>query len=100
MVFPKFQAAVFVHGCFWHGHDCSLFKLPGTRREFWSDKIDRNRKRDAVVQQLLTDAGWRSMTVWECAIRGPGKLGLPETVSRVAAWLSAGQQTAEVRGTT
>ncbi len=87
MVFPKFRAVVFVHGCFWHGHDCPLFKMPGTRQEFWSAKIERNRARDRVVQQQLADAGWRSMTVWECAIRGPGRLGLEKTVECIADWL-------------
>jgi DNA mismatch endonuclease, patch repair protein len=87
MVFPKYCAAVFVHGCFWHGHDCALFKMPGTREDFWSAKIDRNRARDDVVQKQLAEAGWRSMTVWECAIRGPGRLGLETTVRRIADWL-------------
>jgi DNA mismatch endonuclease, patch repair protein len=87
MAFPKYRAAVFVHGCFWHGHDCPLFKMPGTRQEFWSAKIERNRARDRVVQQQLEDAGWRSMTVWECAIRGPGRLGLERTVRSIAEWL-------------
>ncbi|WP_018183110.1 very short patch repair endonuclease [Kaistia granuli] len=98
MVFPKFRAAVFVHGCFWHGHDCPLFKMPGTRQEFWSAKIERNRARDRVVQQQLKDAGWRSMTVWECAIRGPARLGIDATVDRVACWLPQHDSTtAEVR---
>jgi DNA mismatch endonuclease (patch repair protein) len=87
MVFPKYRAAVFVHGCFWHGHDCPLFRMPGTRQEFWSAKIGRNRARDRVVQEQLAQAGWRSMTVWECAIRGPGRLGLETTVQRIADWL-------------
>lgn len=87
MVFPKHHAALFVHGCFWHGHDCALFRMPGTRQEFWSAKIERNRARDRVVQDQLKRAGWRSMTVWECAIRGPNRLGLETTVERIAQWL-------------
>ena len=51
LVLPKFRAAVFVHGCFWHGHDCPLFRLPGTRRAFWDAKIKRNRERDTEVNQ-------------------------------------------------
>lgn len=98
MVFPKYRAAVFVHGCFWHGHDCPLFKMPRTRQEFWSAKIERNRARDRVVQQQLGEAGWRSMTVWECAIRGPGRLGLETTVDSIADWLPrTGVSTAELR---
>ena len=87
MVFPKYSAAVFVHGCFWHGHDCPLFKMPGTRQDFWSAKIARNRARDLEVQRQLAASGWRSMTVWECAIRGPGRLGLDATVRALAQWL-------------
>lgn len=98
MVFPRFRAAVFVHGCFWHGHDCPLFKMPGTRQEFWSAKIARNRARDQVVQQQLKEAGWRSMTVWECAIRGRGRLGLDTTVAAISDWLpDSDVKTAELR---
>lgn len=98
LVLPKYRAAIFVHGCFWHGHDCPLFRLPGTRTEFWKDKIDANRKRDAVVLQQLSELGWRSMTVWECAIRGPGRLGVDNTVEAIADWLPGDGQTAELRG--
>ena len=49
MVFRKYGAVIFVHGCFWHGHDCSLFRLPGTRSDFWQKKIGRNRERDSEV---------------------------------------------------
>ena len=76
MVFPRHRAAVFVNGCFWHGHDCRLFKMPGTRTDFWRAKIDSNRARDSEVGRLLCDAGWRRLTIWECAIRGQGSIGL------------------------
>ena len=72
MVFPRFRAVVFVHGCFWHGHDCSLFHLPGTRTKYWKEKIEKNRKRDNEVAAMLLDSGWRYLVVWECAIRGRG----------------------------
>lgn len=87
LVLPKYRAAIFVHGCFWHGHDCSLFRLPGTRQDFWSAKIERNRRRDQVVQAAVISAGWRHLTVWECAIKGPHQLGALETASRIEAWL-------------
>jgi DNA mismatch endonuclease (patch repair protein) len=87
MVFPKYRAVVFINGCFWHGHDCALFKMPGTRQEFWSTKIARNRERDREVREQLAERGWRCGTVWECAIRGPDRLGLDETVRRLIAWL-------------
>jgi DNA mismatch endonuclease (patch repair protein) len=87
LVLAKNRAVIFVHGCFWHGHDCSLFKLPGTRTDFWKAKIESNRTRDRIVQDQLARSGWRSMTIWECAIRGPGRLGLEGTIQSVADWL-------------
>jgi DNA mismatch endonuclease (patch repair protein) len=95
----RHQTAIFVHGCFWHGHDCSLFKLPDTRREFWLNKIAQNQLRDHIVQTELGGGGWRSLTIWECAIRGPGRIGLEATVERTIRWLDSGEATGEIRGT-
>lgn len=73
LVFPRFRAVIFVHGCFWHGHSCRLFRLPDTRRDFWKEKITRNRLRDQLALERLQVGGWRVLTVWECALRGPGR---------------------------
>lgn len=70
MVFSKRRAVLFVHGCFWHGHDCPLFRMPATRTDFWATKIATNRSRDAKVRSALSGAGWRVLTVWECSLRG------------------------------
>lgn len=70
IVLPKYRTVVFVHGCFWHGHECSLYRLPKTRPEFWGDKIGRNRARDQRVTAELQATGWRVLTVWECSLRG------------------------------
>lgn len=69
MVFPKWKAVVFVHGCFWHGHGCRLFKWPATRAEWWREKIEANIARDARDVAALEAAGWRVLTVWECGLR-------------------------------
>jgi DNA mismatch endonuclease (patch repair protein) len=98
LTLPKFRAAIFVHGCFWHGHDCSLFRLPATRSEFWLDKIDRNRARDAHVAAELSGAGWRRLSIWECAFRGRGSLGLPETITQTVRWLNSDEPAQEIRG--
>lgn len=66
IVFPSRRKAIFVHGCFWHGHSCKKGKLPSSNLEYWSAKIDQNRKRDARVEAELLDAGWRSLVVWQC----------------------------------
>ncbi len=70
IVLPKYRTVVFVHGCFWHGHSCPLYRLPKTRPEFWADKIGKNRSRDERVVTELELAGWRVLTVWECSLRG------------------------------
>lgn len=97
LVLPKYRATIFVHGCFWHGHDCSLFRLPDTRREFWEEKIGRNQKRDTQVAALLRDAGWRQLSIWECAFRGPGQLGLDEVIERTQRWLQSDLTEEEIR---
>jgi DNA mismatch endonuclease (patch repair protein) len=67
---PKHRLAVFVHGCFWHGHEgCRRAKLPDTRREFWATKIAANRSRDARTLQELAALGIASVTLWECQLK-------------------------------
>ncbi|MFT0861248.1 very short patch repair endonuclease [Ancylobacter sp. G4_0304] len=99
MVFPRYRAVLFVHGCFWHGHDCHLFRLPGTRREFWQAKIESNRVRDAATEVRLVDAGWRVLTVWECALRGRARRPLDEVLADCAGWLRGDTQQGMIRGT-
>ncbi len=69
LVLPKWKTVVFVHGCFWHMHDCRYFKLPGTRTEFWREKLAGNRRRDEATRQQLEALGWRVLVVHECALR-------------------------------
>lgn len=83
VVLPRHRAAIQVHGCFWHGHSCPLFRLPGTRTQFWRDKIDANRRRDAAAMVDLARLGWRTCTVWECALRGRGRLQPVEISDRL-----------------
>jgi DNA mismatch endonuclease (patch repair protein) len=89
LVLPRFRAAVFVHGCFWHGHDCRMFRLPATRTEFWASKIAGNRERDAHVLKSLSARGWRTLIIWECSLRGPAKRPLDDILDYIAAWLNA-----------
>ncbi len=83
LVLPRYNAAIFVHGCFWHGHDCHLFKMPSTRPEFWEGKIDRNRARDTEVRNALITSGWRRLVIWECALKGKFRLDFEILVERV-----------------
>src|ERR1700753_1615800 len=87
IVLPKFRTCIFIHGCFWHGHTCRLFKLPATRREFWTQKIEQNRSRDARAIRSLLESGWRVLTIWECALRGPERIDNHALVSRCRAFL-------------
>lgn len=90
LVFPGRRAVIFVHGCFWHGHDCHLFRLPATRQEFWRAKIEGNAARDAATEDALVGAGWRVLTIWECALKGRERLPVEAMLDRVSAWLAAG----------
>ncbi len=66
------RTAVFVHGCFWHGHDCARgARQPKANAAYWTAKIDRNRARDAASRTALEAAGWRVLTVWECEMKAP-----------------------------
>jgi len=87
LVFPKYRAVIFVHGCFWHGHDCHLFKWPATRREFWEGKITRNRERDCSAGRALRHNGWRTLTIWECALKGGTRLPAPDITRRCVKFL-------------
>ena len=67
IVLPRFRICVFVHGCFWHGHEnCQKARLPRTRAGFWSDKIYRNQERDNRIVATLEQDGWKVVTIWEC----------------------------------
>lgn len=75
LVFPARRKAVFVHGCFWHGHDCKRgARAPKRNADYWRAKIARNVARDATQQAALAAAGWESLVVWECALKEPEAL--------------------------
>lgn len=98
MVFRKYRAVILVHGCFWHGHQCHLFKWPGTREEFWREKISGNRERDRSVYKGLREQNWRIATVWECALKGKNRRPLVEIIDSLADWLSTGSNEFNVEG--
>jgi len=67
IVMRKWKTVILVNGCFWHGHDCNK-RRPATNAQFWQEKIDRNRERDARNQALLQAAGWNVIVIWECQL--------------------------------
>ena len=99
LVFPKYGKVIFVHGCFWHGHDCHLFKWPSTRKEFWHQKIKRNRDLDKEHIERLHRQEWRVLLVWECALKGKTRQPVENVIAQCEQWLRSSCQEMEIRGT-
>lgn len=75
LVFPSRKKVIFVHGCFWHGHDCARgARMPKANADYWRAKIARNMARDAGALEALTIRGWRSLVIWECELRDVGAI--------------------------
>ena len=85
IVFPSRKSVIFVHGCFWHGHECSRGNLPSSNVDFWEAKIQRNRERDTRSEKQLRKEGWSALTVWECETRDEDNL-----VERICHFLGQG----------
>jgi DNA mismatch endonuclease (patch repair protein) len=82
IVLPGRRLALFVHGCFWHGHDCARgARVPKQNRDYWVAKVDRNRARDAASRATLAELGWRVETIWECELKDAA--GLEQRLSGV-----------------
>jgi len=93
LVLPKYNAVIFVNGCFWHGHGCHLFKWPSTRQEWWRTKITKTVQIDQDHLRELSGLGWRVATVWECALKGRTRRDFDEVIDTLAAWLQSGEST-------
>ena len=98
LVLPKYRAVIQVQGCFWHGHECALFKWPSTRQDFWRRKITGNRERDQRNLLALTDLGWRCLTIHEGARKGRGRLPLDGVLRWTADWLRLGAASTDIGG--
>lgn len=85
LVFPGRRKVIFVHGCFWHGHNCQWGRAPKSRLDYWQNKIETNRERDSMALTRLEDAGWGALVVWQCELRD-----VDATVARVEAFLAPG----------
>ncbi len=87
IVLPKYRTAIFVNGCFWHGHrGCSKYTVPKSNIDFWKAKVSRNQERDALNIQRLESISWNVITVWECEL---SKALLPATIDRIEALIKA-----------
>lgn len=96
IVLPRYRAAILVHGCFWHGHDCHLFKWPSNNESFWRDKITKNRQVDQRVIHELNESGWRVLIVWECALKGKQRDTIDKITDCIVDWLNHGDIICEI----
>jgi DNA mismatch endonuclease, patch repair protein len=98
IVLPRYRAVILIHGCFWHGHDCHLFKWPKSHTEFWKEKIDRNVEVDRCSEHSLLHIGWRQAIVWECSIKGRTRIPLDQILSSLEDWLKSESPQLEIKG--
>ena len=98
LVFPRFRAVIFVHGCYWHSHQCYRSTVPKTRYEFWIEKFQANRKRDKRNVNSLLKSEWRVLTDWECALLGKNALPIHEVTDHICAWLNGKNSKGQVSG--
>lgn len=98
LVLKKHNVVIFIHGCFWHAHDCHLFKWPKTRADWWRAKLMGNVEKDKENRQLLEQDRWRVLTIWECALKGRTRLSTEEVLDKASAWINGTAESAEIRG--
>ena len=84
VVLPKYNTVIFVHGCFWHMHDCGRFKWPTSNVDYWKPKLKRNVERDILNKNKLEDMGWNVLTIWECELKNNS---IENTMERVCNFL-------------
>ena len=98
IVLPKYHTVIFVNGCFWHKHDCHLFRLPKSHKKFWKTKLDRNFNNDVKnTKQALKD-GWRVIIIWECAIKGKSKLSVDKIELKLIKFILSEDKKLTIRG--
>ena len=98
MVFRACKAVIQVHGCFWHGHHCHLFKWPSSRQDFWRNKINRNIEKDNENLAGLMEKGFRILIIWECALKGKTRHPVEEVIDKVGVWLKTGNENSKIEG--
>jgi len=97
---PKYRAVIDVRGCYWHAHDCHLFRQPQANSEFWQAKLQSNLERDLRNDRELAALGWRQLIVWECALKGKLRLETPKLRRLILDWMETGEQRGLVQGST
>jgi len=98
IVLPRYRAVILINGCFWHGHDCHLFKWPSSNDDFWKEKINKTKLLDERSFHNLQIAGWRVLTIWECALKGKLRLPVEQIADIIVSWLKTSACNAEIKG--
>lgn len=98
LVFPRYKAVIFVNGCFWHGHDCGLYRFPKSNTEYWTRKISGNVTRDREHIKRLRELGWRVLNIWECALKGKARLQSDEILHAASTWLRGNSTVHQIAG--
>ena len=96
LVFPKYKAVILINGCFWHKHECHMFKWPKNNAEFWRAKIEKNFIRDSKNSDYLVALGWKSLVIWECALKGRKKIPIDQVIESTALWLRSEPENKEI----
>ncbi len=96
LVFPKYKAVIQIHGCFWHLHDCHIFKWPSSKPEFWKRKISSNKDRDLENTKRLLKLGWRILVIWECSLKGKYRRSIDTVVEKTINWLKSNSVYGEI----
>lgn len=95
---PKFHAAIFVHGCFWHAHNCEFSSTPSSRKEYWVPKFEVNKSRDKRKIDALLKNGWRILVLWECALKRNSRFEFDDVLSMIVSWLNSEEIYGEIIG--
>lgn len=98
MTLKQYHAVIFIHGCFWHLHNCHLFRFPNTNQDFWKQKLENNKARDTRTYETLRQAGWRILVVWECALKGKRKKDFDQLLDEIETWLHGNSIHSEISG--
>jgi len=98
LVLKKYRAVIFIDGCFWHAHNCHLFKWPKTRQEFWQKKISGNKQRDQRNRTELKKQEWRILTIRECSLKGKTRLTIEKVIHLTSEWLESNDSDYEITG--
>jgi DNA mismatch endonuclease, patch repair protein len=98
IILPRYRAIILINGCFWDAHNCHLFKWPFTRKEFWEAKILSNKKRDHENLKQYSEAGWKTLVIWECALKGKTKLTLKTVLDLIVHWIICESANCNIQG--